>query len=72
MNQQPMSAFVLDCIRKFFPTGKVIIPLYSAPVEGKSEMLCSVPGSIVQEKCGLGMSPGKAMKKIKGLKNWPC
>lgn len=54
-----MLAFVLDCIWKLFPAGKVIIPLYSPLVEGKPEMLYSVPGSIVQEKCGLGMSPGK-------------
>lgn len=37
----------------------MIIPLYSAPVEGTSEMLYSVLGSTVQEKCGLGMNPGK-------------
>lgn len=40
-------------------SGKVIIPLYSALVEGTSEMLYSGLGSTVLEKCGLGMSPGK-------------
>lgn len=40
-------------------SGKTIIPLYSALVEGTSEMLYSVLGSTVGEKCGLGTTPGK-------------